>query len=57
MRGLLTSHSTLRHRFSAAGIEPEPNSKEWEAFFSYERRLLNLASKDPGLIQEAAGSS
>ena len=49
----ISIQSALRHRFSAAGIEPDVGSKDWEPFFAYERRLLNLASKDPSLVQRA----
>ena len=50
----LKIHSSLRHRLSAAGIEPD--GTKWEPLFAYERRLLNLASKDPGLLQEATAT-
>ncbi|WFD34362.1 cohesin complex subunit [Malassezia cuniculi] len=48
---------SLRQRFSAADLEPTAGAKEWEPFFSYEKRLLNLASKDPSLVQEVASGT
>lgn len=48
------SRSTVRQRFAKAHLDPELGSKEWEPFFSYEKRLLTLASKDPNLVNEAS---
>ncbi|WFD45230.1 cohesin complex subunit [Malassezia psittaci] len=44
-------HATIHQRFSAAHFQPEAGAKEWDAFFAYEKRLLNLAAKDAELIQ------
>lgn len=54
MRAALTSsRSTLRKRLASTGVEPTTGSKQWDPLFSYEKRLLNLASKDAALVQEA----
>lgn len=50
----LKIHSSLRHRLAAASMEPD--GAKWEPLSAYERRLLNLASKDPGLLQEATAT-
>ena len=47
------SHTTIHQRLAAAHIEPQAGTKDWDPFFSYEKRLLNLAAKDAELIQEA----
>ena len=47
-------HTTMQQRFLATNIKPEQGAREWEPYFSYEKRLLNLAAKDADIVKEAS---
>ncbi|PKI82513.1 hypothetical protein MVES_003333 [Malassezia vespertilionis] len=46
-------HSVLHQRFAAAHVEANAREKQWDPYYSYEKRLLNLAAKDPKIVKEA----
>lgn len=44
----------MHQRFTAAQVAPKPDAKEWDPYFAYEKRLLNLAAKDANIVREAS---
>lgn len=50
-------HSTLHQRLAAAEVEPASGQKVWDPYFSYEKRLLNLAAKDAAIVHRAGQPS
>ncbi|WFC96469.1 cohesin complex subunit [Malassezia brasiliensis] len=51
--GAMQIHAALQQRFAAAHVDPSADARAWDAYFAYEKRLLNLAARDAHLVQEA----